>query len=119
MNFKELNYKYVVFLQSNNGCCNINFRSNKLNELTNKDNISKVKEKIKKIKNKIIEAENKKDLKTELKNVSLTTSKTNYIDPRITVSFIKKHNLAIELIFKKALVDKFFWAMDVSKDWIF
>ena len=36
MNFKELNYKYIVFLQIDNSCCNINFRSNKLNELTNK-----------------------------------------------------------------------------------
>jgi len=36
MDFKELNYKYVVFLQSNNGCCSINFRSNKLEELTKK-----------------------------------------------------------------------------------
>ena len=31
-----------------------------------------------------------KDLKLEMKNVSLGTSKVNYIDPRITISFMKK-----------------------------
>jgi DNA topoisomerase-1 len=84
-----------------------------------KDKLTKQNEKINKIKNQIIEAENKKDLKMELKNLSLTTSKTNYIDPRITVAFFKKHNLPLEKIFSQTLRDKFFWAMDISKDWTF
>ena len=85
----------------------------------NKDKKKKLKEKISKIKNQIELAGNKKDLKIELKSYSLTTSKTNYIDPRITVAFFKKHNLPIEQAFTKALIDKFFWAMDVPKDWKF
>lgn len=84
-----------------------------------KDKIKKQKEKINKIKAKILEAENKKDLKMELKNLSLTTSKTNYIDPRITIAFFKKHNLPLDKIFSQTLRDKFFWAMDVSEDWNF
>ena len=63
--------------------------------------------------------ENKKDLKVELKNLSLNTSKTNYIDPRITIAFFKNHNLPLEKIYTKALIDKFYWAMDVPKDWEF
>ena len=56
---------------------------------------------------------------SELKNLSLTTSKTNYIDPRITIAFFKNHDLPLEKIFTKALIDKFFWAVDVPKDWQF
>lgn len=86
---------------------------------TNKDKKKKIKEKINKVKDQIEIANNKKDLKIELKSYSLTTSKTNYIDPRITVAFFKKHDLPIEEVFNKALIDKFFWAMDVHKDWKF
>ena len=84
-----------------------------------KETIKKINEKINKTKDKITEAENKKDLKMELKNLSLTTSKTNYIDPRITIAFFKKHNLPLEKIFSQTLRDKFFWAMDIPEDWIF
>lgn len=85
----------------------------------NKEKRKKIKEKINKIKSQIKLTENKKELKVELKNLSLTTSKTNYIDPRITIAFFKKHNLPLEKIFTKTLIDKFFWAMDVGKDWEF
>ena len=79
----------------------------------------KIKERINKVKAQIQLIENKKDLKVELKNLSLTTSKTNYIDPRITIAFFKNHDLPLEKIFTKALIDKFFWAVDVPKDWQF
>jgi DNA topoisomerase-1 len=92
--------------------------SDLMNE-TDKDKKSKLKEKISKVKSNISLAENKKEQKVELKNLSLTTSKTNYIDPRITVAFFKKHDLPLEKAFSKALIDKFFWAMDVPKDWRF
>lgn len=84
-----------------------------------KETIKKINEKINKTKDKITEAENKKDLKMELKNLSLTTSKTNYIDPRITIAFFKKHNMPLEKIFSQTLRDKFFWAMDIPEDWTF
>ena len=84
-----------------------------------KDKIKKINEKIHKIKDKITETENKKDLKMELKNLSLTTSKTNYIDPRITIAFFKKHKLPLEKIFSPTLMDKFFWAMDIQETWTF
>ena len=85
----------------------------------NKDKKKKIKERINKVKSQIQLIENKKDLKVELKNLSLTTSKTNYIDPRITIAFFKNHDLPLEKIFTKALIDKFFWAVDVPKDWQF
>lgn len=76
-------------------------------------------ETIKKMQDVIKKLKAKKVLKIELKNISLGTSKINYIDPRITVAFIKKHNLPINKIFSKTLQEKFKWAMDVPEDYQF
>lgn len=97
------------------------------------DMIKKAKEKLKQVKkdpiknkNKILKIEStirklqsKKILKTELKNISLGTSKINYIDPRITVAFLKKHNMPVDKIFSKTLQEKFKWAMDIDPDFNF
>jgi DNA topoisomerase-1 len=96
----------------------------KINELVEKKkelqkDKTKNKEKLKKLELKLKDAKNKKDLKIEMKNLSLTTSKTNYIDPRITIAFLKYHDIPIEKVFSQALRDKFFWAMDVDKQWTF
>lgn len=77
------------------------------------------KNKIKKIKEHLKSLKHKKDLKMELKNISLGTSKTNYIDPRITVAFLKTHDIPIDKIFTKTLQDKFFWALEVDSKWKF
>ena len=61
----------------------------------------------------------KKMLKSELKNISLGTSKVNYIDPRITVAFLKRHNLPVDKIFSKTLQEKFKWAMDTDVNFVF
>ncbi len=79
----------------------------------------KNKDKLKKLEMKLKDAKSKKELKMELKNLSLSTSKTNYIDPRITVAFLKYHNIPIEKVFSQALRDKFFWAMDIDEKWTF
>ena len=55
----------------------------------------------------------------ELKNISLGTSKANYIDPRITVAFLKLHNLPIDKVFSKALQEKFQWAFTVDSTFKF
>jgi len=75
-------------------------------------NPSKLKERINKLKIKL-------ELKQELKNLSLGTSKINYIDPRITVSFMKKHNIEIDKIFNKSLQEKFKWAFEVDENFSF
>lgn len=90
-----------------------------LNKEKNKEKIKKINEKIKKNQLKLTQIKNKKHIKLELKNLSLTTSKINYIDPRITIVFLKKHNLPLEKIFSATLIDKFFWAMDVDIDFQF
>lgn len=69
------------------------------------------KEKVEKTKQKIKSLKTKKNLKVELKNISLGTSKVNYIDPRITVDFMKKNKIPLEKVFSKTLIEKFNWAM--------
>ena len=91
---------------------NIKISNEKKKITTNKDKIHKLNEKIKKLKNK-------RELKSQIKNLSITTSKVNYIDPRISIAFIKKHNLNIDKILTKNLQEKFNWAINVDKDWIF
>ena len=54
-----------------------------------------------------------------MKNVSLGTSKINYIDPRITLSFIKKHNIDINKLFTPTLQEKFRWASNVDENFSF
>jgi len=76
-------------------------------------------EKITLLQNKLIKFKSKKELKIELKNISLGTSKVNYIDPRITVAFLKKYSIPIEKIFTKTLQEKFKWAIDIDIDYKF
>lgn len=114
------NHQKNVSKSFNESIENFNSKIKELNE--QKKELSKKKsskEKLSKLNSKIKLIKGKKDLKIELKNVSLTTSKTNYIDPRITIAFLKRHNIPMEKIFSQTLIDKFFWAVDVDKNWKF
>ena len=70
---------------------------------------------------KIKQFKNKKTLQNESKTLSAGTSKTNYIDPRITVAFLKTNNLisGIDKFFSKTHQNNFVWAMDVDSDFKF
>lgn len=58
--------------------------------------------------------------KEENSQVSLGTSKINYIDPRLSVVFCKKYGVPIEKIFTKSLREKFKWAVEsVDETWKF
>ncbi|KAG6554934.1 hypothetical protein Mapa_003518 [Marchantia paleacea] len=58
-------------------------------------------------------------IKDDLKTVALGTSKINYMDPRITVAWCKRHDVPIEKVFNKSLLAKFSWAMDVEPEYRF
>lgn len=62
---------------------------------------------------------NKKTKMIEGKTLSGSTSKTNYIDPRITVAFVKTNGLEIEKFFNKAHLDTFKWATVVDENFKF
>lgn len=74
----------------------------------NKDRIEKAQLALKKLKAQ-------KAMKIQLKNISLGTSKINYIDPRITIAFVKRHNIPLDKIFTKTLQSKFQWAIDSTR----
>ncbi|XP_024528843.1 DNA topoisomerase 1 alpha [Selaginella moellendorffii] len=58
-------------------------------------------------------------VKEDLKTVALGTSKINYMDPRITVAWCKRHEIPIEKVFNKSLLAKFAWAMNVEPNFRF
>ena len=53
------------------------------------------------------------------RQVALGTSKLNYMDPRITVSWCKKNEVNIEKLFPKTTRDKFPWAMYTGPNYTF
>jgi DNA topoisomerase IB len=52
-------------------------------------------------------------------NISTSTSKVNYLDPRVTVSWCKQAQVPIEKIYNKTQLVKFIWAMETPGDWKF
>lgn len=97
----------------------------KLRNKKNKDNKSSnknINDRINKLKIKIKELKQKKISKSELGCVSLSTSRLNYIDPRIVVAFAKKNNLDINKLYSPSEKIKFKWAIEdenVTADWKF
>jgi len=57
--------------------------------------------------------------KEDNKLVSLGTSKVNYMDPRISVSWCKKVDLSIEVVFPRTVRTKFPWAMHFKSTYQF
>ena len=81
---------------------------------------NKIKELKKSNKNEKIKIlKTKKKMKMEQKNLSLGTSKANYIDPRIRVAFVKKFDLNLNNFFTKTELTKFKWALETDKDFNF
>lgn len=97
----------------------INERIKKLEKSKKKYKAKKKNDMIKKIDAKIKTLKLKKTTKNNMKNVSLGTSKNNYIDPRIIFGFMKKFNIPEEKLFTKTLLKRFEWARSVSKDYKF
>ncbi|CAG9536054.1 unnamed protein product [Cercopithifilaria johnstoni] len=58
--------------------------------------------------------------KDENKQIALSTSKLNYLDPRISVAWCKKYQVPVEKIFNKTQREKFRWAIDMAdEDYVF
>lgn len=94
----------------------------KKKDLTNKKSKMEKDEydkKLNQIESKIILLKLKKETKSKMKNVSLGTSKMNYIDPRIIFGFMKRFDIPEEKLFTKALLARFKWASSVTSDYKF
>ena len=134
---EKLNFLISMFNQANTAVallCNHQKAVNKSGD----DQIEKIDDKIKELKKKkakYLDKKNhekaekintkiklyklKKETKLKMKNVSLSTSKNNYIDPRIIFSFINKFEIPPEKLFTQQLIDRFKWASNVNKDYRF
>ena len=75
--------------------------------------------KIQKMKEQIAAKEFSLKMKEDNKSVALGTSKINYMDPRISISWCKAKEVPIEKVFQKTLQSKFAWAMSNEPDWEF
>ncbi len=131
---ERINYLISVFNQANtavallcnhqkNVSSNIELAVKKIDEKIKKYKLKKKKckdsEKLKIINAKLVTLKVNKETKIKMKNVSLGTSKTNYIDPRIIFAFIKKHNIPEDKLFNKALLVRFEWARNIESDYRF
>jgi DNA topoisomerase-1 len=132
---EKLNYLISMFNQANTEVallCNhqknvdksmdnmINKIEDRIKELKKlKSKYTKNNDKVKKINAKIKSLKLKKETKLKMKNVSLGTSKNNYIDPRIIFAFIKKFEIPPEKLFTKTLIKRFEWANSVDKNYRF
>jgi len=134
---ERLNYLIAVFNQANTEVAllcnhqkavttnldktidNIDERIKELKKKRDKYKDNKNNEKAKKVENKIKLLKIKKESKNKMKNVSLGTSKQNYIDPRIIFAFIKKFNIPVEKLFTSKLLTRFQWASTVDADYKF
>lgn len=55
-------------------------------------------------------------LQEENKEIALGTSKLNYLDPRITVAWCRKHDVPMEKVYNRTQRDKFAWAIDMADE---
>ena len=83
-----------------------------------REGVTAAKIKIKKgqIDRKRIQIKKKEDqieAKKDTKHIALTTSRTNYIDPRILFAFIEKYDVPVSAVYTKTLREKFQWAGDM------
>jgi len=97
----------------------IDSRLKELKKKRKKYEETKKTEKVNNIKKKIQLLKLKKENKLKMKNVSLGTSKQNYIDPRIIFAFIKKYEIPPERLFTQQLLTRFKWASEVQSDFRF
>lgn len=84
------------------------------------DSVAKIDKQIERLTERIATSSVQLKDREENSEVSLGTSKINYIDPRLSVAFCKRFDVPIEKIFTKALRQKFDWAIEsADEDWRF
>lgn len=106
--WKELKQEYAKELKSGKP------------ELKSGASVERLEKQIAAIDQRIINTQLSLKDKEDNSQVSLGTSKMNYIDPRLTVMFAKKFDVPIEKLFTKTLREKFKWAIQsADENWRF
>jgi len=83
------------------------------------DSVERLEKKVETLEKRLENLYTKLTLKDEGKTIALSTSRINYMDPRITVAWCKRMEVPLEKIFAKSLLAKFPWAMEVPSTWEF
>merc|ERR1719431_1941434 len=78
-----------------------------------KMNAEKAKKNVERLMEQLEKLEIQRTDKDENKTIALGTSKLNYLDPRISVAWCKKHEVPIEKVYNKTQREKFRWAIDM------
>jgi len=71
------------------------------------------------LKDRMIKVHAEMSTRESNKNISLSTARVNYMDPRITIAFCKRTNLDIKHLFSTTIQSKFPWALAVGPDFQF
>ncbi|ETN68844.1 Eukaryotic DNA topoisomerase I, DNA binding protein [Necator americanus] len=74
----------------------------------------KAKKKVDRLKEQLKKLKIARTDRDENKQIALSTSKLNYLDPRISIAWCKKFDVPIEKVFNKTLREKFRWAIDMT-----
>jgi len=82
---------------------------------TEKALVEKKKKALERLLEQLEKLEIQKTDKDENKTIALGTSKLNYLDPRISVAWCKKHEVPIEKVYNKTQREKFRWAIDMAE----
>jgi DNA topoisomerase-1 len=78
--------------------------------------LEKKKAAVKRVEDQLRKLEVAQTDKEENKTIALGTSKLNYLDPRISVAWCKKHGVPVEKVYNKTQRDKFNWAIDMADE---
>uniref|UniRef100_A0A0N5BN14 DNA topoisomerase I n=1 Tax=Strongyloides papillosus TaxID=174720 RepID=A0A0N5BN14_STREA len=86
-----------------------------LSEASGKEK-EKLEKKVARVKEQLRKLKIQRTDKDENKQIALSTSKLNYLDPRITVAWCKKMDVPLEKVFSKTHREKFQWAIDMADE---
>eukprot|EP01063_Lacrimia_lanifica_P021922 TRINITY_DN2958_c0_g2_i12.p1 TRINITY_DN2958_c0_g2~~TRINITY_DN2958_c0_g2_i12.p1 ORF type:complete len:345 (+),score=126.20 TRINITY_DN2958_c0_g2_i12:46-1080(+) len=82
-------------------------------------NLESLAKKVQTIEGQLNKAEAKARIKDDTKEVSLTTSKNNYIDPRVICAWAQRENVRVNQVYSATQIQKFPWAINIDPDYRF
>uniref|UniRef100_UPI00358FEAEB DNA topoisomerase I, mitochondrial-like n=1 Tax=Myxine glutinosa TaxID=7769 RepID=UPI00358FEAEB len=86
------------------------------NDVKNRKAVESKQKAVERLEEQLLKLEVQATDREENKQISLGTSKLNYLDPRITVAWCKKWGVPIEKIYNKTQRDKFAWAIAMTEE---
>ncbi|VDK74358.1 unnamed protein product [Dibothriocephalus latus] len=76
----------------------------------------KLKKRLATLKEQLVKLQVQATDRDENKDIALSTSKLNYLDPRITIAWCRKLNIPIEKVYNKTQREKFQWAIQMTTE---